>query len=275
MEITTTTGALKIKGLKPGYRQDVAQFNRWAAGRPVSQDLIEEYFISLRDAGKSVSTIQRHKAALKSALRALAGSRASIGAIAQLDAFFSTIKTGQRDPSIAIEKCLSRGELAELLKVSGYRTSLFIRALFATACRVSELVNIRTDDCTAAAGGIRIKVLGKGSKEGEVFMPVDLFEEIRSTWTRGEYLFGNGPGPISRFSIRTMIKRAGTKIGRPDIGPHTLRHSWASCAINTLGLAKTSKYLRHATTDITAKAYIHGRASMSEILANNIIALQE
>lgn len=128
-------------------------------------------------------------------------------------------------------------------------------------------------DCQERKDGVIIKVIGKGNKEGTFYMSIDLFQAIRQAYKGKTYLFETKDKVISRMTAYTLIKRAGSKIGRPDISCHTLRHSWASLSIDVLGLAKVSGYLRHASQDTTAKYYLHGKAEMPEILAVNTLKI--
>ena len=138
---------------------------------------------------------------------------------------------------------------------------------------MSELCNTRLSDCQERKDAVIIRVIGKGNKEGFFFMSIDLFQEIKQAYRGKTYLFECKGKAMSRMTVYTLIKRAGSKIGRPDIHPHTLRHSWASLSIDVLGLAKVSGYLRHASQDTTDKYYLHGKAEMLEILAVNTLKL--
>lgn len=166
---------------------------------------------------------------------------------------------------------MSKQELTTLLALSPQKTGIIIRALFETACRVSELVSMQYKSCRVNNEGVSIKVTGKGSKEGTVYMSIDTFNQIKEIYQGKNYLFENKKGShISRFTVLTLIKNAGKKyINRPDITCHKLRHSWATLSIDKLGLAKTSKYLRHSSTDTTARFYIHGSPEIKEIMAVN------
>ena len=101
-------------------------------------------------------------------------------------------------------------------------------------------------------------------------MSLELFEEIRRTFNGQKFLFETShEKAISRKTIHVLIKRAAAKIGRADIHAHTLRHTWATLSIHNLGLSKVSKYLRHSSADITARYYLHGQATLKEIIQNN------
>lgn len=252
------------------YQNDIKTFNAWAAGRPVTADLVAGYFEHLRKLGRKPSTIGRQKVSIKSALMSLKGNGLTLADSAKLDTFFKTIKTGTRNTAITTDATLTKEELEALIRKSGRKTSLIIRALFETAARVSELTNITLKNCKPKPNGIEITVIGKGNKEGVFFMPPALFEEIKQTFKGRVYLFEVRDGKaISRKTVHTLIKRAAVRIDRYDIHAHTFRHTWATLSLPKLGLSKVSKYLRHTSPDTTARYYLHGQASIEEVLTNN------
>ena len=262
--------ALTPASVSKAYQSDIHVFNDWAAGRPVNSELIQDYFEHLKHIGRKTTTIGRHKVSLKAAVIAQRGNYLTVSESAQLETFFKSIKTGTRQAAVAQEAVLTRTELDALIQRAGKRTGLIIRALFETAARVSELTSIRLSNCKRKQAGFEITVIGKGNKEGRFFMSAELFAEIRSVFKGKVFLFETKTGTFySRITIHTLIKRAAEHIGRPDIHAHTLRHTWASLSLPALGLPKVSKYLRHATTDTTARYYLHGQASIDEVLNNN------
>ncbi len=274
--------ALTIKGqyppvssLCPGYRQDVSQFLRHLDGAPITGDGIADYFAGMVAAGKKPATIGRHRSAIKKYVRELMGKALTLGQLAEMDAFFKGIKPGTSDPSVTDGKILSKDELRHALKIAGPKTAVVLQFLFQTAARVSEAVNVRLSDCEVRRDHVAVDIVrGKGGKRRGVFITVELFEEIRSLYPGDAWLFGKAEGGhVTRHAVYMMVKRIGARIGRGDIHPHSVRHSWASAAVGVLGLAKTSGYLGHSDTATTAKFYLHGKASAAEITAFNILAV--
>ena len=270
-EIETVRGFnLSPESVSKVYQYDIKTFNVWAAGRPVTAELVADYFSHLREIGRKPSTIGRQKVSIKAALMSMKGNGLTLADSAKLETFFKTIKTGTRNTAITTDATLTKEELEELIKKSGCKTALIIRALFETAARVSELTNITLKNCKPKPHGVEITVIGKGNKEGVFFMPSALFEEIKQTFKGRVYLFEVRDGKaISRKTVHTLIKRAAAKIDRYDIHAHTFRHTWATLSLPKLGLSKVSKYLRHTTPDTTARYYLHGQASIEEVLTNN------
>ena len=267
MELVKKNPSELLSEINKAYFYDIKKFYEWSDGRTLNSDLVLNYFEHLRQIGRKAATIGRHKVAIKALLK---NERLSLSESAKLDTFFKSIKTGTRDASISQDDVLTPDELSALIKQSGKKTGLIIRALFETACRVSELSNIKLSNCKRKPDGVEIMILGKGQKEGFCFMSLELFEEIRRTFNGQKFLFETShEKAISRKTIHVLIKRAAAKIGRTDIHAHTLRHTWATLSINNLGLSKVSKYLRHSSADITARYYLHGQATLKEIIQNN------
>ncbi len=268
--------SLSFEGLNSNYKNDVEIFNRFADGNPITANLISDFFI-WREKNVSLSTLQRNKAAIKQALKLSMGQGAKLGQIAHIDAFFKSIEQGKGtcNNSITENKVLTKNQLKELIAKSGFKTGLIIQALYQTATRVSELCNIELKRCKiiqdeSSFPYIRIKIFRqKTNSYADVFMDYNLFEKIKAAYSGKKYLFEKNGKPISRFTVHSLVKRAGAKIGRNDIHAHTLRHSWASNAITTLGLSKVSKYLSHSSPDVTARYYLHGNASAEEIMTVN------
>ena len=266
----TEISKLPVKGLLKAYQQDVKQFNNFISGQPITPDIIKSYFDNMKTAGRSPATIQRHKSSIKKSMFKAMGEGARLIEKAQLDNFFKEIKPGKRDIAITKDKVLSKQEYKDLIAKSGIKTHLIIRALFETASRVSELVSIKLSDCQERGQGVIIKTLGKGEKEGTFYMTLNLFEVIKETYKGEIYLFENSQGGhISRMSVYTMVKSAGERIGRSDISPHSIRHTWATLSMPVLGLSKVSGYLRHSDTSTTAKYYLHGKPEMTDIMSVN------
>jgi integrase len=188
--------------------------------------------------------------------------------IFRIETEFKKIKTGSADCAVQKHDVLSRDDLNILFEKAGTKTGLIIQALYQTACRVSELINIKLKDAhvvTDEAGRqvMSIKVLGKGSKERRVYMSVELFDAIKKSYNSGRFLFGKKK-TITRKNVNMLLSRAGRFIGR-HINPHLLRHTFATLNIDSLGLSKVSKYLGHSDTSTTAKYYLHGHATSNDI----------
>lgn len=118
---------------------------------------------------------------------------------------------------------------------TGFRDHLLILLFLDTACRLSEITNLRIGDIDA--GERHLKVLGKGNKER--FVPIGVTSQ-KLLWkylnlfrpepamTRFDHVFLTKDGrPLSKNRVESMMKNYGHKAGISGVrcSPHTLRHT--------------------------------------------------
>ncbi|MGI6295950.1 MAG: site-specific tyrosine recombinase XerD [Armatimonadota bacterium] len=176
-------------------------------------------------------------------------------------------------PTQQLPKFLSVDEISRLLQApsvsenNGLRDRAMLETLYATGLRVSELVNLKTEDVNLKMGFVRC--IGKGSKErvvpiGEVAgLLIDKYiQHARGEYAkseRSEYLFLSRFGkPMSRVAFWNIIKKYTVVAGidRP-ISPHMLRHSFATHLLERgADLRSLQEMLGHSTIAIT-EVYTH------------------
>jgi len=268
MNITIRNTGLQAQGVNTRYGSDIKVFNLFAQGRTITPELVKEFFQSRQD--KSAATLSRNRAAIKAALLNGYGQDITLLQRAEIEQFFKTIKTGKRDSSIPESKILTRLELHKLLKNSGPKTAVLIQALFETACRCSELLDIKLTDCDIQGDLVSVKIRhGKGNRERVVQMSLSTFNRVKDLYQGEEFLF-----PIHRNTVSILLKKTGKRILNRNLTPHMLRHSWATIAYESgmLNITQISKYLGHQKISTTVDCYFHGRASAAEISEfNNFI----
>ena len=127
----------------------------------------------------------------------------------------------------------------DLGTAEGQRNKAIIETLYSCGLRVSELVNLRFEDCFFEEGFVR--VIGKGNKERLVPVSPSVIEEVGTYVAtdrplvpikKGQeaYVFLNRRGAqLTRVMIFTIIKNLATLAGiQKNISPHTFRHSFAT-----------------------------------------------
>ncbi len=260
------------------YSSDLAQFQRFLVERKLSLTpaktvdvhkidihILRAYLAFLTKSRKK-SSVARKLAALKGFFRYLAAKR-------HID----------RDPSLLIhtpkqEKplplFLSVDDVFSLLGGIKPATSLAIRDrailefFYSTGVRVSELVGLNWSDIDIALGIVR--VLGKGAKErivpvGEIAL--DSLQqyggEVRKKWhlaCRGANpVFLNNRGSrITTRSVGRLLEKHLRELGIPTrIGPHGLRHTFATHLLNNgADLRVIQELLGHASLSTTQR-YTH------------------
>ena len=180
------------------------------------------------------------------------------------------IKTPKTDKKIRV--ALDEEEL-EILRNACItnREKCLVEFLFSTACRVSEVSNVKIEDINFKNKSLVIK--GKGGKERVVYFSskckLMINHMISNQGYNSEYLFTNTKLPhnklsteslekeIRKISLRTCVKK--------KITPHILRHTWATLALRSnipldviqsaLGHDKITTTQIYATEDLSRKEY--------------------
>lgn len=144
--------------------------------------------------------------------------------------------------------------------VLNFRNSVMIELLYSSGLRVSELINIRTQDINLEGGFLR--VIGKGSKERVVPVSRRTLERIREYIRNyrnqlpgsgsSDFLFTTSRGKaMTRQRFWQALKVYGKQIGL-DLSPHTLRHSFATHLLEGgADLRSVQKMLGHSDISTT------------------------
>ena len=260
------------------YLSDLAQFQNFLRERELSLDStgnvdvrkvdihVVRAFLAALNRDRKKSSIGRKLAALKGFFRYLVANK-------QMD----------KDPLLLIHSpkqekplptFLSVDDAFQLLGGIKVKTDLDVRDravlefFYSTGVRVSELVGLNWADIDFQLGIIR--VVGKGSKErivpiGEIALKAlrDYAQELRKKWNiagKGEtavFLNNRGERITTRSVARIVekhLKQAGIQI---QMGPHGLRHSFATHLLNSgADLRAIQELLGHASLSTTQR-YTH------------------
>lgn len=127
-----------------------------------------------------------------------------------------------------------------------------IETLLSTACRISELMSIRTCDID----GTRIMVKGKGNKYGPVYLnsraAYAIEAYINSRTDNSPYLFPGRSGEGTSAGVQKILKELGARAGVTDVHPHRFRRTAATMALrHGMSIEMVSKMLRHERLQTT------------------------
>ena len=252
------------------YGRDLDRFLRWCAlvrypdhTSPTLGDLAR-YLSFLHDEQLAPPSIARHLVSLKMFYRFLRlEERADAAAVDLL----GSPKLWERVPQV-----LSPNSVDELLKApqAGDRFYLRDRALletlYATGCRASEVVGLKTADVYLDAGFC--KCFGKGSKQRVVPLGRPAVAALRDYLAEGRKVpAGDGPAhvftsksgrPLTRIVLWSLVKKYCQRAGLPGtVSPHTLRHSFATHLLSGgADLRTVQELLGHASIR-TTQHYTH------------------
>ena len=262
------------RGLSPttrsSYRQDLALFETFLKQRRISalsrvRQLHVREFLQFLRTSRSPATVARKLAAVKGLFRFLEGQRTISRSPT---AFIESPRLWQRLPDT-----LSVEEVTRLLgsvqaEGLGLRDLAMLELLYGAGLRVSELVSLDVGSCNFDAGFIRC--IGKGNKERIVPLGRQAAEAVaRYVNTERPRLVAKRPetqalfvnrrgGRLTRQRVWQLLRRyAKAGLITKEIGPHTLRHSFATHLLERgADLRTVQELLGHANISTTQR-YTH------------------
>lgn len=251
------------------YSRDLIRFFQFLEKKKltpleVSKDQITEYtsIIGRRLSSRSVA---RNISAVRSFFRFLV----SEGRIkSNPTRLVETPRVSMRLPGVLsqadVEHLLSQPDVSRPI---GQRDMAMLEILYATGLRVSELVNLKTQDLNLEAGYVR--TLGKGSKERVIPMGEKAVAAVKeylsgarirlTKGTNSPYLFLTFRGrPMTRQGFWKIIKKYGRQaLIKKKLTPHSIRHSFASHLLDAgADLRSVQVMLGHADIS-TTQIYTH------------------
>jgi integrase/recombinase XerD len=265
--LTEAVGSLPNERTRGEYLRDVAQYLDYVhkTGDALAEGLTS-WKVELRSGGASVATVNRKLSGVKTAMRK-AAEKLPPEKRRGIEAALASVRgIRQARGAIRAEKMLTPEEVGKLIQRLSAKGGLFVRFLYATGCRVSEMIGIRLPDCKVN-GGVTIEVIGKGGKARKVRIPRKLYDEIRAAFGGRKRLFETENGTqYDRSYISHMIERQSKRaIGRM-VGAHALRHSAATALISkTNKVQAVSEYLGHADPATTLRFYVHESLTDAEL----------
>ena len=265
-----------------GYQNDILEFLNYVYSENLDFHSIEYsdirfFLMYLKETKKdNNSSIDRKLSALRGFYKFMANE----GIISTN--VFSLVNGPKK--SKKLPRYFEYNELEEMFSVPdvhtplGQRDLLLLEMLYATGCRVGELVSIKVSDIDFDRRSILI--LGKGNKERYVSYG-EYCEDILKIYLQdgyltlnnqhSNYLFLNHNGGVLtergvRYLLNQIIQQ--TSINK-SISPHMIRHSFATHLLNNgcdlltvqklLGheSIKATQIYTHVTTDRLKEVYFH------------------
>ena len=235
------------------YRRDLARYERWLADRSID-GLAEITSVEIADFAASL----RHSSATGSALSAASAARVVV-AVRSLHRFALLENWTSTDPAADVAppripqrlpKALPYASVESLIEAAGdpattlgSRDRALVELLYGTGTRISEVVGLDVDDVDLESA--TVLVTGKGGKQRLLPLGAAAKAAIAGYLSRGRPALAQGatgkrrPGAalflgvkgarLNRQSAWEVVRRSADAAGLGgQVGPHTLRHSYAT-----------------------------------------------
>lgn len=251
------------------YRHDIDQYIAYLRQSKIvdlqmaNKTVVLTYLLTLQKQGKAASTISRTMATLRSFYRfALRMGYTQTDATMDLETPRVERKLPQILTAQEVERLLDAPKCVDL---KGFRDKAMLELLYATGLRVSELIELKTEDVNTQLGFVRC------GKKKERIVPLGrlataavsaYLEQARDLVVRQSdtpILFVNMNGkPMTRQGFWKIIRSYKEKAEIScELTPHTLRHSFAAHLLeNGADLRSIQEMLGHSDLSST-QIYAH------------------
>lgn len=187
----------------------------------------------------------------------------------------SNIRPKKIDNGLKSYQYISLEEVQKVLKYAPEKLSLIIETLFTTGLRIHELVNMKYEQGKQDGKNYIFTFVGKGSKQGSVYIKKNLLDRIKKVFCGKVYLFEHSDASgIGKKYRREYLTRAISDITERAIGKrmsaHKMRHSYAMFLyeVKHLDLRTIQHALRHANVSTTSEIYLHKNPTADELEVN-------
>jgi len=252
------------------YSADLKRYLEWAERTDMdpirlNHRQMRRYLAEMDQAGYARRTIARRLSAVRSFFAFLVTE-----GLAESDpsSVLATPKLPSRLPNVIPDEALKMLLAApDPGSATGLRDRAILELLYATGCRVSEVVGLRVSDLDFAQGQVRL--FGKGAKERIVPVYEAALASVRTYLRTGrpelvraggeEHLFLSTRGrPLSADAVRRMFRRhaSGVHAGA-GISPHSMRHTFATHLIEAGADLRTVQELLGHVALATTQIYAH------------------
>ncbi len=224
---------------RKAYRQDLRRYLQYLKKAEkniltIKRDGLMKFFISMRK-GLTVASIARIMVTTRMFYRFLVAEgycreEPTVNLESPRLARYLPVALNQ----LEVESLLDR---AGRNKRSGIRDRAMIELLYSTGLRVSELVNLTLDRIDLKKGYLRCigkrnreRIVPFGEKANELLTEYINIFRVKQKNSGSNILFlGSSGKKVSRSTVWKHIKVYAAQAGiKNDIGPHTLRHSFAT-----------------------------------------------
>ena len=238
------------------YKSDILKFLQFLEGDEISNESLKMYITLLSNENQS----ENSKVRKISSINQYVQWSNSVNLSKQINIEKISLKTGSYLPeTLAVSDIIKMIDSYDFDNFLNARNKAIIDFMYSTACRVSELTDVKISDIDFDDNFVKLQ--GKGSKQRIVPIGSELNEtlqsylKIRKEFENNEsFLFiSKNKKKLDRSAVFRLIKKTALIAGiNSSVHPHTLRHGAAThmleagCDLRTL-----QEFLGHTSVSTT------------------------
>ena len=238
------------------YKSDILKFLQFLEGDEISNESLQQYVTLLSNENQS----ENSKVRKISSINQYVQWSNSVNLSKQINIEKISLKTGSYLPeTLAVSDIIKMIDSYDFDNFLNARNKAIIDFMYSTACRVSELTDVKISDIDFDDNFVKLQ--GKGSKQRIVPIGSELNEtlqpylKIRKEFENNEtFLFiSKNKKKLDRSAVFRLIKKTALiACINSSVHPHTLRHSAAThmleagCDLRTL-----QEFLGHTSVSTT------------------------
>jgi integrase/recombinase XerC len=248
------------------YCHDIQDFTEFIGGVKFPCEITRQdaraYIAGLQHKGLRVATIRRKIASLKSFSRYLVKLK-----LMSVDPFVN-IRGPRQEHNLpkflSVEEVSRLMEMPNIRTLQGKRDKAIIETIYSCGLRLSETVGLQYGDFEFAQRTVKIR--GKGSRERIVPIGKPAIEAIKAylkslsenILPQNAFIFHSLRSQrITCRSVERIVGQYMAMIGRPELSPHSLRHSCATHMLEAgCDIRSIQELLGHVSINTTV-AYTH------------------
>ena len=238
------------------YKSDILKFLQFLEGDEISNESLQQYVTLLSNKNQS----ENSKVRKISSINQYVQWSNSVNLSKQINIEKISLKTGSYLPeTLAVSDIIKMIDSYDFDNFLNARNKAIIDFMYSTACRVSELTDVKISDIDFDDNFVKLQ--GKGSKQrivpigSELNKTLQSYLKIRKEFENNEsFLFiSKNKKKLDRSAVFRLIKKTALIAGiNSSVHPHTLRHSAAThmleagCDLRTL-----QEFLGHTSVSTT------------------------
>lgn len=241
-------------------------------GIPFTLESVRKYINEELDKAEASSTYNVSIYGIKKRLKlilALYKDTLTVAEQERIEKLITDIHPRESNYNIAADKIMPMEDMILFADLTEKKIIKYVAHVLArTGLRISECLSIQMKNVKRTGDHYVITVIGKRKKDRQVFLSVDMVDEITDVFGSTEYLFQKRDGSPYRnkTGLCNRFKRETQRLLGVAHSPHDFRHSFIQHLVDRgLDHKAISKAVGHASVRFMLDNYTHRSLSFEDI----------